>query len=98
MKQILLLAKNDGEINTFRKYLVEKLSSYPDLRFSCMKILVNNCQILIKPNTENCYRGMKPNYHYAYGSKANEYLLANRSKRLHSLDDVVDIVKGEIDV
>lgn len=97
MKKILLIARNDGQCSEWFRYLTknipEKLLVKNANRFS-MDISTKNCHITIKPKSKNCYRGMQPDYHYAYGSEVNGYLLSKGSKRLTSLNDVIDVVGG----
>lgn len=98
MKEILLIARNDGQCNEWFQYLKKKIPQTMmrgNRRPMAIDILTDNYHIIIRPNSENCYRGRRPDYHYAYGLEADSYLLATGSKRLRSLDDVIDIVKGE---
>lgn len=97
MKEILLIARNDGQCSEWFRYLREKIPQTimcDSRRPLAVDILTDNHHIIIRPKSENCYRGRRPDYHYAYGLEANSYLLATGSKRLGSLDDVIDIVKG----
>lgn len=97
MKEILLIARNDGQCNEWFHYLKKKIPKTimrGDRRPLDIDILTDNYHIIIRPKSESCYRGIRPDYHYAYGLEANSYLLATGSKRLRSLDDVIDIVKG----
>lgn len=98
MKKILLIARNDGQCSEWFRYLTknipEKILVKNTNRFS-MDILTENCHIDIRPKSKNCYLGRRPNYHYAYGSEVNDYLLSKGSKRLTSLNDVISIIKGE---
>lgn len=97
MKEILLIARNDGQCSEWFRYLREKI---PPTIINVERepldidILINDYHVIIRPKSENCYRGRRPDYHHAYGLEANSYLLATGSKRLRSLDDVIDIVKG----
>lgn len=97
MKEILLIARNDWQCNEWFRYLKKKIPQTimrGDRRPLAIDILTDNHHIIIRPKSENCYRGRRPDYHCVYGLEANSYLLATGSKRLKSLDDVVDIVKG----
>lgn len=99
MKEILLIARNYGQCSEWFRYLTEKIPptmTNGTRRPLAIDILTDNYHIIIRPKSENCYRGRRPDYHYAYGLEANSYLLATGSKRLRSLDDVIDIVKGEL--
>lgn len=99
MKEILLIARNDGQCDEWFRYLKEKIPQTimrGDRRALDIDILTDNYHIIIRPKSESCYRGRRPDYHYAYELEANSYLLATGSKRLRSLDDVIDIVKGEL--
>lgn len=100
MKEILLIARNDEQCSEWFRYLTKNIP--PTMlnerrRPLAIDILTDNYHIFIRPNSESCYRGRRPDYHYAYGLEVNSYLLATGSKRLKSLDDVIDIVKGEFD-
>lgn len=98
MKEILLIARNDVECAEWFRYLTEKIPQTMvcgDRRPIAIDILTNDYHVIIRPKSENYYRGRRPDYHYAYGLEANSYLLATGSKRLRSLDDVINIVKGE---
>lgn len=98
MKEILLIAKNDGQCDEWFRYLKKKIPQTMmrgNRRLMAIDILTDNHHIVIRPNSEKWYRGRRPDYHYAYGLEADSYLLATGSKRLRSLDDVIDIVKGE---
>lgn len=98
MKEILLIARNDGQCNEWFHYLKEKMPQTimrGDRRPLAIDILTDDCHIIIRPKSESCYLGRRPDYHYAYGLEANSYLLSIGSKRLRSLNDVIDIVKGE---
>lgn len=98
MKEILLIARNDGQCDEWLHYLTKKIPQTimrGDRRPLAIDILTDSYHIIIRPKSESCYREMRPDYHYAYGVEANSYLLATGSKRLRSLDDVIDNVKGE---
>lgn len=96
MEEILLIARNDGQCDEWFRYLDKHISSVSKSRSQlAMDISTKEYRIIIRPKSENCYRGRRPDYHYAYGLEANSYLLTTGSKRLRSLDDVLDIVKGE---
>lgn len=97
MKEILLIARNNGQCVGWFRYLAEKIPKTIICSIRgplVIDILTNSYRILIRPESEQYYRGMRPDYHYAYRLEANSYLLSTGSKRLRSLDDVVDIVKG----
>lgn len=96
MKQILLLARNDGQYDEFRRYIKKNIPiEQCNTKNLGLDFWTEDYYITIRPNSENCYRGMRPDYHYAYGIKANVYLLSTGSKRLRSLDDVINLVKGK---
>lgn len=98
MKEILLIARNDGQCDEWFRYLTKKIPQTiirGDRRSLAIDILTDNYHIIIRSKSENCYRGMVPDYHYVFGLEANSYLLHTGSKRLRLLDDVIDIVKGE---
>ncbi len=98
MKEILLIARNDGQCDEWFRYLTKKIPRTimrGDRRLLAIDILTDNYHIIIMPKSENYYRGRRPDYHYVYGLEANSYLLSTGSNRLRSLDDVIDIVKGE---
>lgn len=98
MKEILLIARNDGQCSEWFRYLNKNIPQtiiHGELRPLAIDILTDNYHIIIRPKSESCYRGRRPDYHYAYGLEANSYLLATGSKRLRSLDDAIDIVKGK---
>lgn len=97
MKEILLIARNDGQCDEWFRYLKKKIPQTMMYGELAIDILADNYHIVIRPKSEKCYRGRRPDYHYAYGLEANSYLLATGSKRLRSLDDIIDIVKGEQD-
>lgn len=94
MKEILLIARDNGQCDEWFRYLDKHISSVSQL---ATDISTKEYCIRIRPNSEKWYRGRRPDYHYAYGLEANGYLLATGSKRLRSLDDVLDIVvlKGD---
>ncbi len=97
MKEILLIARNNGQCSEWFRYLTKKIPQTMvngNRRSLDVDILTDNYHIIIRPKSESCYLGRRPDYHYAYGLEANSYLLATGSKRLRSLDDVIDIVKG----
>ena len=96
MEEILLIARNVAECNKWFHYLDKHISPLSKSKSqSALYISTKEYYIIIRPEPENLYRGRRPDYHYAYGSKVNNYLLATGSKRLRSLDDVLDIEKGE---
>ncbi len=99
MKEILLITRNDGQCDEWFRYLKKKIPQTM-MRDNCrpmaIDILTDNCHIIIRPNSENYYRGRCPDCHYVYGLEADRYLLATGSKRLRSLDDVIDIVKKNV--
>lgn len=96
MKEILLIARNDGQCNEWFRYLYEHISSVSRSKSHlAMDILTKEYRICIRPKSVRCYRGRRPDYYYAYGLEANSYLLSTGSKRLRSLDDVINIVKGD---
>lgn len=98
MKEILLIAKHDAQCSEWFSYLTKKI---PPTIINVERepldidILINDYHVIIRPKSENCYRGRRPDYHYAYGREANSHLLSIGSKRLKSLDDVIDIAKGD---
>lgn len=96
MKEILLIVRNYGQCSEWFRYLDKHISPVSKSKSqSAMDISTKEYCIRIRPKSENCYRGRRPDYHYAYGLEANSYLLATGSKRLRSLDDVINIVKGD---
>ena len=101
MEKILLIARNDGQCDEWFRYLTKNIPSTllnKQRKSSFSKdIFTNNHLIIIRPKNESCYLGRRPNYHYAYESEVNNYLLSKGSKRLTSLNDVISIVKGELD-
>ena len=96
MKKILLIARNDGQCNEWFRYLMKNIpSTMLNKRHEPLfskDIFTNNYLIIIRPKNESCYLGRRPDYHYAYGSEVNGYLLSKGSKRLTSLNDVIDVV------
>lgn len=101
MEKILLIARNDGQCDEWFRYLTKNIpSTLLNKRHESLfskDIFTNNYIIIIRPKNESCYLGRRPNYHYAYESEVNNYLLSKGSKRLTSLNDVISIVKGELD-
>ena len=101
MEKILLIARNDEQCDEWFRYLTKNIPStlLNKQRKSLLSkdIFTNNCLIIIRPKNESCYLGRRPNYHYAYGLEVNNYLSSAGSKRLTSLNDVISIVKGELD-
>lgn len=101
MKEILLIARDDWQCGVWFRYLTKKIPQtiMRNIRRPlAIDILTDTYRIIILPKSESCFRGRRPGYHYAYGLEANRYLLSTGSKRLESLDDVIDIVKGVINV
>lgn len=64
MKEILLITRNDGQCDEWFRYLKKKIPQTM-MRDNCrpmaIDILTDNCHIIIRPNSENCYRGKCPN-------------------------------------
>lgn len=92
MKEILLIARNNYQCDEWFRYLDEHISSVSRLGTD---ISTKEYCIRIRPNSKKWYRGRRPDYHYAYRLEADRYLLDTGSKRLRSLDDVIDIVQKE---
>lgn len=58
-------------------------------------IWANHYRIRIVSSKHKEYRGQRPGYFYAYGTEVVSYLASTGSKRLNSLDEIVELVKGE---
>lgn len=56
-------------------------------------ICANHYRIRILSSKYKGYRGQRPGYFYAYGTEVVSYLTAVGSKRLNSLNEIVELVK-----
>ena len=100
MKEILIIVINYEQCSEWVRYLTKNIPLTmlnKRRRPLAIDMLADNYNIFIRPNSESCYRGRRPDYHYAYELEVNSNLLSTGSKQLNYLDDVIDIVKGEFD-
>lgn len=97
MIDILIVCDSPKEWDELYKELLHHIrDNVNGLRYAFPNgIWTNHCHIQFVSGRYKGYRGLRPEYFYAYGTEVVSYLAATGAKRLNSLDGIIELVKGE---